>query len=267
MASLKDLVHQVAPTIRDGAAWIIVYRSGRSWNSHTIRLDEHSDAIDAESMKVLQEILAQDPRAVAINGNYASSSDNAIVDTIRSCYECGSNLLINFLEFYGPRSPEAIEADREIAHAAGLPFSERWAKPGQEPDCYAYDGSMTPEDYELMQQIRARGDIAEVIEKHFPDVTPDQINELTEKVAECRRISAETLDNLLVGFKKLLEALSNCIRNVISSINGLYDASLNAACENPKHWHFYKHAKRLRTRKKYLHRLQRSLAKAMVDDA
>jgi antirestriction protein ArdC len=44
-----------------------------------------------------------------------------------------------------------LEEARQAAHAAGLPFSER-PYDGQELDPYSYDGSMTPEDYELWQQ-------------------------------------------------------------------------------------------------------------------
>lgn len=71
---------------------------------------------------------------------------------VRWHYENGYNMLEHFIEERTPIPQELIEEAREKAYAAGLPFSERPYR-GQEIDPYVYDGSMTPEDYELMLQI------------------------------------------------------------------------------------------------------------------
>ncbi len=47
---------------------------------------------------------------------------------------------------------QRIEEAREIAHNAGLPFREAVADPEEEFNPYAFDGTMSPEDYELMHK-------------------------------------------------------------------------------------------------------------------
>ena len=42
---------------------------------------------------------------------------------------------------------------RAAAHAAGLPFSEKAYRDGEEPDPYLFDGSRSMEDYELMHRM------------------------------------------------------------------------------------------------------------------
>ena len=49
--------------------------------------------------------------------------------------------------------PEVIEEARAAAHAAGLPFSEKPYRDGEDFDPYIFDGSMSIEDYELMHRM------------------------------------------------------------------------------------------------------------------
>lgn len=46
-----------------------------------------------------------------------------------------------------------LEKAREIAHNAGLPFREAVADPEEEFNPYAFDGTMSPEDYDLMHKL------------------------------------------------------------------------------------------------------------------
>ena len=46
-----------------------------------------------------------------------------------------------------------MEAAREAAHNAGLPFREVMADPEEEFNPYAFDGTMSPENYELMHKL------------------------------------------------------------------------------------------------------------------
>ena len=46
-----------------------------------------------------------------------------------------------------------LEKAREAAHNAGLPFREAVADPEEEFNPYAFDGTMSPEDYELMHKL------------------------------------------------------------------------------------------------------------------
>lgn len=158
MASLRDAVKDNANELRDGIPWVVFWRDGRSWNSEAVffSMDYAADTIDPDDIGRLQYINETDPRAIALNGYYCGRlGENMTIDEltrgVRWHYENGYNTLAAFIEEYNPAIPPAqLEAAREAAHAAGLPFSER-PYDGRELDPYVYDSSITPEDYELMQ--------------------------------------------------------------------------------------------------------------------
>ncbi len=155
MASLQDAVKDCQNELRDGIAWVVFWREGRSWNSDYLYLELGSDTISYDDIGKWKEISSIDPRAVALNGYYCGHlAEDMRLDEltagVRWHYENGFNSLAGFIEQHdGTIPPEQIEAARQTAHAAGLPFSER-PYDGQELNPYVYDGSMTPEDYELM---------------------------------------------------------------------------------------------------------------------
>ena len=156
MASLRDAVKNNATELRDGIAWVVFWRGGRSWDSEYIYLESTSDTVEYDDLGRLEQIGKTDSRAVALNGYYCGRlGENMTLDEltrgVRWHYDNGYNTLAAFMEEYNPViPPEQLEAARQAAHAARLPFSER-PYDGLEPDPYVYDGSMTPEDYELMQ--------------------------------------------------------------------------------------------------------------------
>lgn len=142
------------------------------------------------------------------------------------------------------------------------------------------DAGADPDDLDELDTQEA---VADVLGRHFPDASPDSIDELAAKTIErSPGISPETLDALLTSGRQLIETLMPAIEQIaatakqvfealaagigeaIGSFDGFMDAALYAACEDPKHWHYYKHAKKARTRKKYRHRLERSLARALA---
>ena len=66
----------------------------------------------------------------------------------------------------------------------------------------------------------------------------------------------------LIGeaFNLALGAAAETCAKIIAGLAHVYiysDAMLAAACDNPKHWHLYKHSKKLRVRKKYRNELKR----------
>lgn len=158
MASLRDAVKDNAAELRDGIPWVVFWRDGRSWHSEAVffSMNYAVDTIYPDDIGHLQHINETDPRAVALNGYYCGRlGENMTIDEltrgVRWHYENGYNTLAAFIEEYNPAIPPAqLEAAREAAHAAGLPFSER-PYDGRELAPFVYDGSMTPEDYELMQ--------------------------------------------------------------------------------------------------------------------
>ena len=158
MASLRDTVKEYQEELRDGIAWVAFWKEGRSWNAEQFHL-EVDGTLDPFDRSRLEEIKAADPAAVILNGYYCGQlgedmSLDELTVGVRYHYENSMNDLDGFIEAHDDRlPPEVIEEMRAAAHAAGLPFSEKPYRDGEEFDPYVFDGSMSVEDYELMQRM------------------------------------------------------------------------------------------------------------------
>ena len=158
MASLRDTVKDYQEELRDGIAWVAFWKTGRSWNAEYFHL-EMGDYIYPEDRSRMEEIKQADPAAVVVNGYYSGylgedMSLDELTAGVRRHYENGYSNIGEFIEAHDDRlPPELIEEARAAAHAAGLPFSEKAYRDGEEPDPYLFDGSMSMEDYELMHRM------------------------------------------------------------------------------------------------------------------
>lgn len=157
MASLRDIVSEYQDDLRNGIAWLAFWREGRSWQAEAFHLDL-DDTLYPEDRARLAEIQAADPRAIVVNGYYSGylSEEMSVAELaagVRHHYDSGLNNITPFIEAHSDElPPDVLEAAREKAHAAGLPFYERPYR-GDDIDPYTYDGHMSIEDYELMQKL------------------------------------------------------------------------------------------------------------------
>ena len=157
MASLRDVVSEYQDDLRNGIAWLAFWREGRSWQAEAFHLDL-DDTLYPEDRARLAEIQAADPRAIVVNGFYSGylSEEMSVAELaagVRHHYDNGLNNIAPFMEAHSDElPPDVLEAAREKAHAAGLPFYERPYR-GNDIDPYSYDGHMSIEDYELMQKL------------------------------------------------------------------------------------------------------------------
>ena len=158
MASLRDSVKNYQDELRDGIAWVAFWKEGRSWNAELFHL-EVDGTLEPFDRSRLEEIKAADPTAVILNGYYCGHlGENMSLDEltagVRYHYENSMNDLDGFIGAHDDRlPPEVIEEARAAAHAAGLPFSEKPYRDGEDFDPYIFDGSMSIEDYELMHRM------------------------------------------------------------------------------------------------------------------
>ena len=158
MASLRDTVKDYQEELRDGIAWVAFWKTGRSWNAEYFHL-EMGDILYPEDRSRMEEIKQADSAAVVINGYYSGylgedMSLDELTAGVRRHYENGYSNIGEFIEAHDDRlPPELIEEARAAARAAGLPFSEKAYRDGEEPDPYIFDGSMSMEDYELMHRM------------------------------------------------------------------------------------------------------------------
>ena len=158
MANLRDTVKDYQEELRDGIAWVAFWKTGRSWNAEYFHL-EMGDILYPEDRSRMEEIKQADPAAVVVNGYYSGylgedRNLDELTAGVRRHYENGYSNIGEFIEAHDDRlPPELIEEARAAAHAAGLPFSEKAYRDGEEPDPYIFDGSMSMEDYELMHRM------------------------------------------------------------------------------------------------------------------
>lgn len=257
MAALNTIARDYADEIRDGIAWVIVWKTGRSWNATAVWLDPDTDTFEPDDLDTAREVLAQDPGAVMLNGYYCGHFGEdmtvaELADGIRWHYENGYNTLDGSTAFPAelePR-PEGISDD--------MPWYGKQTTEG--PDPYVYDGGMSPEDYEHMHELI-------VADKQREEKPPDSMTlEITitkETAPAFLQVAQEWIERATQAIQKfgewLLEAVRTAARIVRESVDKFVDAMLYKANDHPKWWHLYKHAKKARTRKKYRRRLMQQL--------
>lgn len=275
MAALKEIAREYASEIRDGIGWVIVYRTGRSWNALTVWSDLGNNEWETDDINDALEALRLDPRAVALNGYYLGHFGDMTIDDIaagiRWHYERGTNALADDDTLVQARAD--IEAARQQAAEAGLPFSERLVDGSDDQlNPYTYDGSMTPEDYEAMQQVRdTRAALVEVVADHYPNATEEAVERVAE-AASSMKLSPEAVQRILDAFDNIIEAINRMIEWAAQAIRTLADF-FGETLDNfilrrvpPKWRHYALHAKRARVRKKYRNRIRRAFFAALASE-
>lgn len=275
MAALKEIAREYASEIRDGIGWVIVYRTGRSWHALTVWSDLGNNEWETDDINDALEALRLDSRAVALNGYYLGRFGDMTIDDIaagiRWHYERGTNALADDDTLMQARAD--IEAARQQAAEAGLPFSERLVDgPEDEPNLYAYDGSMTVADYEAAQRARAaHAALVEVVTGHYPNADEEAIERIAE-AASSMKLSPETMQRLLDAFDSLVkaaQALCEWIRRAIGKVADFFSKTLDDFLLRrapPKWRHYALHAKRARVRKKYRNRIRRAFFAALASE-
>ena len=154
MASLREAIKEQQNELQGGNAWVAFWKEGRSWHSEAFHLDMGATLYPEDEWR-LREIEAADPAAIVLNGYLSENMTlDELTTSIRYHYEHRMNGITGFITEYSDRlSPEEIEEGRAAAHAAGLPFSEKPFRDGEDFDPYVYDDSMSMEDYELMHRM------------------------------------------------------------------------------------------------------------------
>lgn len=275
MAALKEIAREYADEIRDGIGWLIVYRTGRSWHALTVWSDLGNNEWETDDINDALEALHLDPRAVALNGYYLGRFGDMTIDDIaagiRWHYERGTNALAADDALTQARAD--IEAARQQAAEAGLPFSERLVEgPEDEPNLYAYDGSMTVADYEAAHRARdAHAALVEVVSDRYPNATEEAVERVAE-AASSMKLSPEAVQRILNAFDRITEAIKAICEWAAQAIRTLADFFTETLDDfmlrraPPKWRHYALHAKRARVRKKYRNRIRRAFFAALASE-
>ena len=64
MAAINAIAREWADEIRDGIAWVLIWKTGRSWNAHAVWLNSDDDTFEPEDLELARKVLEQDPKAV-----------------------------------------------------------------------------------------------------------------------------------------------------------------------------------------------------------
>lgn len=116
--ALRTIAKEYAQEIRDGIAWVIVWKTGRSWHAEAVWLDTDTDLLQQDDLATVRGILDQDPKAVMLNGYYCghfgeAMTINELAAGIRWHYEGGCNLLAGSTVF--PEEAAVHPADIQMA--------------------------------------------------------------------------------------------------------------------------------------------------------
>lgn len=152
MAALNTIAREKADEIRDGIAWVIIWKTGRSWNAEAVWLNTDDDTFEPWDLDMARTALEQDPNAVMLNGYYCGHLGEKmtvaeIIDGIRWHYDRHANLLKDSSAF----PPEPIPRPADLP--ADLPWYGK--ETSAEPDPYIFDGYMSVEDFEHMHELIA----------------------------------------------------------------------------------------------------------------
>ena len=160
MAALREIARCYADEIREGIAWVIIWKIGRSWNATAVWLNCDTNTFEPHDYATAHEALECDPNAIMINGYYCGHfgedmSVSELIVGIRWHYEHGYNLLKDSLAF-----PEPQERPAELPN--DMPWYE--LPYPHEPEPFIYDCHMTPEDYRHMNELE---DEAKEVEANY----------------------------------------------------------------------------------------------------
>lgn len=113
MAALRDIAKEYADEFQTGVAWVIVWKTGRSWNAEAVWLDPDTEEMEPEDVEKAKKILEKDSNAVILNSYYCGHFGKGmtlkeIIGGIRWHYERNCNLLREAL-----KEQEQPEADTE----------------------------------------------------------------------------------------------------------------------------------------------------------
>lgn len=142
MAALNAIAREWADELREGIAWVIVWKTGRSWNAEAFWLNCDDDTFELGDLDRTREILEQDPNAVMVNGYYCGHFGEGMTVAelaagIRWHYENGTNLLKDS-DAFPPKPmerPEGYEHMHELMAAEQQKDErqEKWEENALEP--------------------------------------------------------------------------------------------------------------------------------------
>ena len=251
MAALNAIARAEADTIREGIAWLIVWKTGRSWHAESVYLSVEDDTFEPEDLHWVNAVLEEDPNAVMVNGYY--------------CGHLGEDMTVEEIEA-GLRWHYENGCSR-LEGSTAFPILDTFRKTSDGTDA---ESGKTRTDSFVTNSTN---------QQYQPTVPTNSTNQPAEESAAAPaeiitrepfatiEIVKKELDGLIDMFYNALAKLFETARKVLGSLaermiatmSDYMDALLYSANDRPQWWHLYKNAKKARTRKKYRRLLMRQL--------
>lgn len=128
MASLREIAREYKDEIMSGVAWVVIWKTGRSWNARAFWLNPDAEKIECEEMEEARAIVAADENAIFINEYYTAHMGEGkldeIMDGIRYMYEEGYNLLKDSAAYDETEDQEEPEGPADIWTAKVISLAE-----------------------------------------------------------------------------------------------------------------------------------------------
>lgn len=98
----------------------------------------------------------------------------------------------------------------------------------------------------------------------YPQLPQERIDAIVTALQQAVEAAVVMIERVTQAMEEVIKAITAAVAPLFRA---LYDAYLKSMCDRPRWWHLYKHSKRLRTRRKYEHRLRRMAMNYLADAA
>ena len=116
MASLRTMVGRFRNELREGVAYVVFWKNGRSWGAEAFWLDpgyfeDYGGVIEEDDAREMRQIIKTDPNAIVVNGFERCPFDGEstvehMLEHIRWRYEDHRCQLSDFYEFHNKAEDE-----------------------------------------------------------------------------------------------------------------------------------------------------------------
>ena len=150
MARLREVVRDRIDDLRGGEAYSLFYRIDTKWGCRSIFLDS-AFFINPADISDLEYILKVATCTVVVHKSDFESEESITLENCEAYVKADADYSgEQFSRFIEAHRPHVM--DRPADLPVDIPFSITPADPDNPPDLLAYDGSMTPEDFEATQR-------------------------------------------------------------------------------------------------------------------
>ena len=95
-----------------------------------------------------------------------------------------------------------------------------------------------------------------------PQLPREQVDAIVAALQRAVEAAVAMIDEVTQDLVEIARVITEAVAPLFRA---LYDAYLKSMCDRPRWWHLYQHSKRLRTRRKYEHRLRQMATNYLAD--